>query len=329
MERVSKKGRTFINGRALDKDLRTLIIDDIISRGGCSETGYFPGEMKCVADKNKISNSTVKKLWVAFCEDKTVDARPHKGGNPSKLSPEDLEFIEVLLTANPSLSQKELQNELAEYGDIFGGTSRSALSRALHSRMLSGKEYTHKKVSTVAIERFTDINMIYTQMFINYLHLKDPFKMKFFGEAGLKLPNDSNRCSGYAPKGERCVEVRRYHETPNITVNVLAGLEGVKYANIVDGASATIHFLNFWGEAANTGDIITGRPTLEVGDIVIMDNCATHHYDGGTMLERFLEEIGVELIYTPAYSPDFNPVEFVFSKMRTEMHYRQIGRAHV
>ena len=39
-------------------------------------------------------------------------------------------------------------------------------------------------------------------------------------------------------------------------------------------------------------------------------------------MESFLNDIGVELVYTPTYSPDFNPVEFVFSKMRTEMQYR-------
>ena len=98
----------------------------------------------------------------------------------------------------------------------------------------------------------------------------------------------------------------------------------MKYANIVDGASTTIHFLQFWGEAANAGDVITGRPALEVGDVVVKDNCATHHFDGGVNLVSFFDELEMELLYTPVYSPDFNPVEFVFSKMRTEMHYRLI-----
>ena len=90
----------------------------------------------------------------------------------------------------------------------------------------------------------------------------------------------------------------------------------MRYANIVDGASTTIHFLQFWGEAANAGDVITGKPALEVGEVVVMDNCATHHFDGGVNLVSFFDELGIELVYTSAYSPDFNPVEFVFSKMR-------------
>ena len=104
MERISKKGRTYIKGRAVGSDLRRIVIDDIISAGGCPETAYFPGEFKYVADKFKLSNTTIKNIWVSFCERKTVDPRPHGGGNPSKLSREDLELIEVLITANPTIS---------------------------------------------------------------------------------------------------------------------------------------------------------------------------------------------------------------------------------
>ena len=136
------------------------------------------------------------------------------------------------------------------------------------------------------------------------------------------MPTACNRSHGYAEKGQRCIEIRRYHQDPSITINVLAGLDGVKYANIVNGPSATLDFLHFFGLAANAGDVQTGRPALELDDIVVLDNCPTHHYEGERNLESFLNDIGVELVYTPTYSPDFNPVEFVFSKMRTEMQYR-------
>ena len=322
MEKVSKKGRTYIKGRALQPDLRNLIIDDLLKGGGDSETSYFPGEFKRVADKFKVSDSTIKNIWVSFCLNKTTSKLPHGGGNPSNLNQDDLKLIETLVRANPSMSHEELLCELRKYGDIFGGTSKSTLSRAIHRRMLSSKEYTRKKITTLANERFTEVNMIYTQLFINYLNGKDPAKLLFFDEAGLKLPTACNRSHGYAEKGQRCIEIRRYHQDPSITINVLAGLDGVKYANIVNGPSATLDFLHFFGLAANAGDVQTGRPALELGDIVVLDNCPTHHYEGERNLESFLNDIGVELVYTPTYSPDFNPVEFVFSKMRTEMQYR-------
>lgn len=53
--------------------------------------------------------------------------------------------------------------------------------------MLSGLKYSWKKISTAAEERFFVENMAYTQMFIDYLHAKDPFKLKFFDECGLSV----------------------------------------------------------------------------------------------------------------------------------------------
>ena len=93
--------------------------------------------------------------------------------------------------------------------------------------------------------------------------------------------------------------------------------------NTVQGASDTIHFLQFFGKAENTASMETGRPALEVGDILVMDNCATHHFAGGEFeeLQEWLNERNIELVYTPTYSPVFNPVEFVFNKMRSVMRY--------
>ena len=61
----------------------------------------------------------------------------------------------------------------------------------------------------------------------------------------------------------------------------------------------------------------TGRPCLRVGDIIVMDNLSAHHYEGGEILEVWLEEMGIELIHLPTYSPDLNPIEFCFNKLKT------------
>ena len=52
-----------------------------------------------------------------------------------------------------------------------------------------------------------------------------------------------------------------------------------------------------------------------------MDICATHHFAGGEALQEWLSERNIELVYTPTYSSDFNPAEFVFNKMRSVMRY--------
>jgi len=48
-----------------------------------------------------------------------------------------------------------------------------------------------------------------------------------------------------------------------------------------------------------------------------MDNLTTYHYKGGEILEAWLEEMGIELIYLPTYSSDLNPIELSFNKVKT------------
>ena len=54
-------------------------------------------------------------------------------------------------------------------------------------------------------------------------------------------------------------------------------------------------------------------PTLMPGDIVIMDNLGSHKVDG---VRRAIEAVGAKLIYLPPYSPDLNPIEQFFSKLK-------------
>ena len=57
-------------------------------------------------------------------------------------------------------------------------------------------------------------------------------------------------------------------------------------------------------------------PELQEGDIVVMDNCAFHKGYIKDVLTDLLDSIGVGLIFLPPYSPEFSPVEKVFSKLK-------------
>ena len=79
-----------------------------------------------------------------------------------------------------------------------------------------------------------------------------------------------------------------------------------------------MQFLQFFKEAGNCVNLQTGRPCLQVGDIIVMDNLSAHHYEGEEILHLvWLEEMGIELTYLPTYSPDLNPIEFCFNKVKT------------
>jgi transposase len=54
-------------------------------------------------------------------------------------------------------------------------------------------------------------------------------------------------------------------------------------------------------------------PTLKPGDIVVADNLSSHKVKG---VKQAIESVGASLHYLPPYSPDFNPIETVFSKLK-------------
>ena len=113
-----------------------------------------------------------------------------------------------------------------------------------------------------------------------------------------------------------------------MTLNLLVSLNGAEYFDIVDGATNTPIFLNFFFEAAEAVNMQTGRPALEVGDIVVLDNLAVHQYDGGQILEEYLTEMGIELLFTPTNSPDLNPVEMCFWKVKTKLNGELVNEVH-
>jgi transposase len=72
-------------------------------------------------------------------------------------------------------------------------------------------------------------------------------------------------------------------------------------------------------EGAINGDIFRGwveqhlAPTLSPGDIVVMDNLSSHKVVG---IRKAIQAVGAELRYLPPYSPDLNPIELAFSKLK-------------
>ena len=54
-------------------------------------------------------------------------------------------------------------------------------------------------------------------------------------------------------------------------------------------------------------------PTLTLGDTVIMDNLPAHKVSG---VRAIIESVGATLLYLPPYSPDFNPIEMMFAKLK-------------
>ena len=84
--KVNKLGRTYTPGKALDNDLRRLIIDKIIAAGGERCTGCIPVCRSRLAEGLGITVFTLNKIWQRFCDEYTVSAYPRGGWFEGNLS---------------------------------------------------------------------------------------------------------------------------------------------------------------------------------------------------------------------------------------------------
>ena len=113
------------------------------------------------------------------------------------------------------------------------------------------------------------------------------------------------RLYGRAPKGERVLgSVPRDHG-PNVTIIGSISLEGVDAAMSFEGAVNGDIFRVFVQQVL--------APTLCEGDVVLMDNLASHKVKG---IEEAIQGRGAQLLYLPPYSPDFSPIEECWSKVK-------------
>lgn len=131
----------------------------------------------------------------------------------------------------------------------------------------------------------------------------DPERLVFIDESG--FTTKMARLRGWAPKGERCrASVPHGHWKTTTFVGGLT-LEGFLAPMTLDGPMDGAAF-RAWCEQLLV-------PALREGDIVIMDNLAAHKVAG---VAEAIEAVGAQLLYLPPYSPDFNPIENAFSKLK-------------
>ena len=111
---------------------------------------------------------------------------------------------------------------------------------------------------------------------------------------------------GWARKGERAHQRVPRNWGKNITLLCSISRErGMGASLVVEGSTNGMVFESYLEEVL--------YPTLEKGQVVVMDNLSAHK---GQRVRDLIEAKGCELIYLPPYSPDFNPIEGAFSKLK-------------
>lgn len=108
-----------------------------------------------------------------------------------------------------------------------------------------------------------------------------------------------------APSGQRAYGSIPRNRGKNTTLIAALSFEGMSESMIIEGSANAAVFERYVEE-------ILG-PSLTSGQIVIMDNLAAHK---GKKVEQLIQARGCQLLFLPAYSPDFSPIEETFSKLK-------------
>lgn len=113
------------------------------------------------------------------------------------------------------------------------------------------------------------------------------------------------RLRGRAPRGERLVDKTPHGHWKTTTFVAALRSDGLTAPTVVDGPIDGALFLAYVRQQL--------APTLRPGDLVVMDNLSSHKVVG---VRAAIEAVGAKLVYLPPYSPDFNPIEQAFAKLK-------------
>ncbi len=121
---------------------------------------------------------------------------------------------------------------------------------------------------------------------------------------------------GWAPRSERAVESVPKNRGKNTTIIGALSWLGVQAAMTVEGAANTAAFEVFVEQVL--------CPSLQPGQIVVLDNLSIHK---SARVRELIENRDCELWFLPTYSPDLNPIEHAWSKLKAFLRQQQARTA--
>jgi transposase len=113
------------------------------------------------------------------------------------------------------------------------------------------------------------------------------------------------RLRGRAPRGERLIDKTPHGHWKTTTLIAALGIGGMRCSTVVDGAVNGDVFEAFVEQVL--------VPELQSGDVVIVDNLSSHKRQ---RIRELVEGAGARLVFLPPYSPDLNPIELIFAKVK-------------
>jgi transposase len=270
------------------QDLRERVVKAV-------DKGYSRREIVKLFD---VSEATIKRYLKQRCETGNLAPKPIPGYPPRKLGALQ-KGLQPQLEAHPDAT-------LEEHCRLWEAQTGINVSISTMSDAIQRLEWTRKKKTLEASERNEEERREWREKAKDL----DITTCRFLDETG------SNRALARlyarAPKGKRARGLVARNRGKNMTLICDLSLAGLGELFFVDGAA--------------NGDLFEAYieyilvPTLHHGETVIMDNLRIHKRK---KVRELIEAQGCHLLFLPAYSPDFSPIEEAFSKIKSVL--RRIG----
>ncbi|WP_235720846.1 IS630 family transposase, partial [Magnetospirillum molischianum] len=270
---------------SLSRDLRERVISAVESGQSC----------RAAAKRFGVAASTAIKWVSRWRSEGHAVSRPRGGDRHSHRMEALAEEILGLVEQTPDITLAEIAAHLEA---VHGGK----IAPSSVWRLLDRHDMTFKKTAHASEQQRPDVLRRRHEWFDLQPEL-DPERLVFIDETGASTK--MARLRGRAPRGERCrAPVPHGHWKTTTFVGGLR-LSGMTAPMILDGAMNGQAFLAYVEQVL--------APTLTRGDIVVMDNLPAHKLAG---VRAAIEAVGAQVMYLPPYSPDFNPIEMAFSKLK-------------
>jgi transposase len=280
-------------GKAYSQDLRERVL-------AAADDG---GSVCQIARRLRVSVSYVSKVLLRRQRTGQTTARAQRGHLPARLA--DLHpSIEAQVTTRPDATIAELREWLSK-------THQVSASTGLMWKTLAALDLTFKKKSLRAAEQDRpDVAEARTQW-----RQKQPSlahnRLVFIDETWVKT--NMTRMYGRAPRGKRLVDAVPHGHWKTTTFVGALRCDAITAAGVFDGPINGELFLAYVEQVL--------VPTLRPGDLVIMDNLRSHKVAG---VREAIEGAGAKLMFIPPYSPDLNPIEQAFAKLKALLRARAI-----
>ena len=249
-----------------------------------------------IAERFKVSRSWVNKVVRQYKQTGNYDILPHGGGSQPLLNQEQINIVIELVKEDNDLTLQQLSNRLMEKTEVRA--SIYILCRLLQKLKLTRKKKT-LHANEAESERVQNLRREYWTT-IGEVKISD---LVFIDETGVNLA--MTRHYARAEKGKRAYGKCPYNRGRNITLIGALALSGFLAPFTFEGWTNKEAFITYVTE------VLT--PQLWAGACFIMDNLPAHK---ANKVREIIEAVGAKVVFLSPYSPDFNPIENCWSKIK-------------